>query len=163
MAPRPEGEIWNYQQQHLGFNYRISDLHCALGLSQLSRIDAFIERRHEIADRYFTRFADLPITSPWQHPDTWSSYHLFTIRVQPEICGKTQREVYDAMIAERILVNLHYIPVHRQPYYEKLGFKENDCPEAEKYHRECITLPMFPKLTDSEQDKVMDTLAGILA
>jgi len=162
MAPRPADEIWNYQQIHLGYNYRITDIQAALGHSQMARLDAFVARRHEIAERYDAAFADLSITIPWQYPDTWSSYHLYPIRVRQTDCGKTQRQVYDAFMDAGINVNLHYIPVYRQPYYEAMGFKAGYCPEAERYHKEALSLPMFPTLTETEQKMVINTLRNAL-
>ncbi|MBI5329739.1 MAG: UDP-4-amino-4,6-dideoxy-N-acetyl-beta-L-altrosamine transaminase [Betaproteobacteria bacterium] len=158
MQPRPADEIWNYQQIRLGYNYRITDIQAALGFSQMTRLDTFVARRHEIAERYDSALAKLPITAPWQHPDAWSSYHLYPIRVRQADCGKTQRQVYDAFMAAGINVNLHYIPVYRQPYYEAMGFKAGYCPEAEQYHKEAISLPMFPTLTETEQETVIDIL-----
>ena len=162
MQPRPADEIWNYQQIRLGYNYRITDIQAALGLSQMARLDAFVAKRHDIAERYDAAFADLPITIPWQHPDTWSSYHLYPIRVRQADCGKTQREVYDAFMEAGINVNLHYIPVYRQPYYEAMGFPAGYCPEAERYHKEALSLPMFPTLTEVEQEMVINTLRNAL-
>jgi UDP-4-amino-4,6-dideoxy-N-acetyl-beta-L-altrosamine transaminase len=163
MQSRPDDEIWNYQQIRLGCNYRMTDLQAALGLSQLARLNDFVVKRHRIAERYDAAFSRLPVTRPWQHPDTWSSYHLYPIRVRQSDCGKTQRQIYDAFMAAGFNVNLHYIPVYRQPYYERLGFRAGYCPAAEQYHKETISLPMFPTLTDQEQDLVIDTLTQALA
>lgn len=162
MQSRPSDEIWNYQQVGLGFNYRITELQAALGLSQLSRLKEFVKRRHEIAERYDQVFADFPIISPWQHPDIWSSYHLYPIRIRPSVSGVTQRHVYDAFFKAGIGVNLHYIPVYRQPYYEAMGFNAGYCTEAELYHKEVISLPIFPSLTIAQQDHVIDSLAQAL-
>lgn len=162
MRLRSSDEIWNYQQISLGFNYRITELQAALGLSQLSRLDEFVKRRHEIAKRYDQVFAELPIIPPWQHPDTWSSYHLYPIRIRESLSGNTQRQVYDAFFKAGIGVNLHYIPVYRQPYYEAMGFQAGYCPEAELYHKEVISLPMFPALTAEQQECVIACLVRIL-
>lgn len=158
MQARPENEIWNYQQIELGFNYRMTDIQAALGLSQLSRLDDYVARRHEIAKRYDAELAHLPITTPWQSPQTYSSYHLYPIRINKAQAKKTQRQLYDALWESGIAANLHYIPVHRQPYYENLGFKEGDFPEAEQFHREVISLPMYPALTDEQQAHVIEAL-----
>jgi dTDP-4-amino-4,6-dideoxygalactose transaminase len=158
MHPRPNGEIWNYQQIDLGYNYRLTDIQAALGLSQLQRLTEFVRLRHEIARRYDEDFLKLPVTIPWQHPDTYSSYHLYVIRIQREACGRTQRQVYDALTAAGIQANLHYIPVHRQPYYEALGFVEGHCPEAELYHRESISIPMFPTLREEDRRHIVTSL-----
>lgn len=158
MHPRPEGEIWNYQQIDLGYNYRLTDIQAALGHSQLRRLDAFVDRRHEIARFYDAELAGLPVIAPWQHPDTRSSYHLYVVRIRKELCGRTQRQVYDALTADGIQANLHYIPVHRQPYYESLGFREGHCPEAELYHREAVSIPMYPTLAKQQMDHVVASL-----
>lgn len=163
MHYRPQEEIWNYQQIDLGFNYRMTDIQAALGLSQMTRLDEFVTQRHRIAERYDAAFANLPIITPWQHPDTWSSYHLYPIRVLPADCGKTQRQVYDAFLESSIWVNIHYIPVYRQPYYEAMGFQAGHCPEAEQYHKEVISLPIFPTLTEANQERVIAVLAEALA
>jgi UDP-4-amino-4,6-dideoxy-N-acetyl-beta-L-altrosamine transaminase len=158
MSPRPENEIWNYQQIDLGFNYRITDIQAALGLNQLKRLNEFVVKRHEIADIYDVALAELPVITPWQHPDTWSSYHLYPIRVRQAECGKTQRQIYEQLRRSGIIANLHYIPVYRQPYYEKMGFPPGYCPEAEAYHKETISLPMYPMLSLIDQEKVIAVL-----
>ena len=163
MQPRPAGEIWNYQQIELGFNYRMTDIQAALGLSQIIRLNSFVERRHRIAERYDNELAELPIKSPWQNPDSYSAYHLYPIRIKVNECRKTQRQIYDVMQLSGINVNLHYIPVYRQPYYEVMGFKAGYCPEAEQYHQEVLSIPMYPTLTDAEQTKVIQVLHEALA
>ena len=150
MQRRPDEEIWNYQQIDLGFNYRMTDLQAALGVSQLDRLDGYIKRRHEIAHAYNEAFTDLPVITPWQHPDCYSSYHLYPVRIREGLCGRTQRQVYDQLDLSGIGVNLHYIPVYRQPYYEAMGFDEGHCPVAECYHRETLSLPMFPTLPEAQ-------------
>jgi UDP-4-amino-4,6-dideoxy-N-acetyl-beta-L-altrosamine transaminase len=115
MQPRPETEIWNYQQVKLGFNYRLTDIQAALGISQLKRLDEFVSKRHEIANIYNKELNDFPIKIPWQHPDTYSSYHLYPILINYEEAGISQRNAYDAMQSAGINVNLHYIPVYRHP------------------------------------------------
>lgn len=162
MLPRPSNEIWNYQQMHLGFNYRMTELQAALGLSQFGRLDSFVERRHQIAKRYDKEFSSLPIASPWQHLDSYSSYHLYPIRIKLETSLTNQRKVYDVFQAAAINVNLHYIPVYRQPYYEAMGFIMGYCPEAEQYYKEALSIPMYPTLTDAEQDKVIRVLHATL-
>ena len=124
------------------------------------RLDEFVQKRHYIAERYNEALADLAITIPWQHPDAWSSYHLYPIRVRQDECGKTQRQVYDAFKDAGINVNLHYIPVYRQPYYEDMAFKTGYCPEAEKYYKEAISLPMFPSLSNEQQTYVIEVLCN---
>lgn len=158
MDARPATEIWNYQQIGLGFNYRMTDIQAALGLSQMKRLDEFIASRHKIAKRYDETLASLPIQAPWQHSDAYSSYHLYPIRVNANKSHKTQRDIYDALQGDGINVNLHYIPVYRQPYYEKIGFVRGYCPEAEKYFSEVISLPIYPTLNIEQQDRVIGSL-----
>jgi UDP-4-amino-4,6-dideoxy-N-acetyl-beta-L-altrosamine transaminase len=162
MAPRSIEEIWNYQQVALGYNYRLTDIHAALGLSQMARIDEFVSRRREIAKRYDELFDELPIVCPWQHPKTQSSYHLYPIRVPSKDGGVAQREIYDALRAAGIGVNLHYIPVYLQPYYEALGFSLGYCPEAERYFRETLSIPIFPGLTAEDQDHIVSSIRNAL-
>jgi UDP-4-amino-4,6-dideoxy-N-acetyl-beta-L-altrosamine transaminase len=154
---------WYYQQVELGFNYRMTDLQAALGVSQMTRLENYVSRRHEIAARYDKILAELPLTLPWQHPDCYSAYHLYVIRLQLEELGKvTHRQVFETMRENDIMVNLHYIPVHTQPYYQRMGFNLGDFPEAERYYREAISIPMHPSLTDDEQDFVILTLKAAL-
>jgi dTDP-4-amino-4,6-dideoxygalactose transaminase len=161
MNPRPFEEIWNYQQIDLGFNYRMTDIQAALGLSQMKRLDEFVAQRNAIANRYEKLLADLPIITPWQHPDSYSAFHLYVIRLNVAATIKRQREVFEVLRAAGILVNLHYIPVYRQPYYENLGFKAGYCPEAERYYAEAISLPMYPGLTKAQQDKVIEEIRKV--
>lgn len=163
MQARPVNEIWNYQQISLGFNYRMTDIQAALGLSQMTRLDEFINRRQRIAKRYDEELAGLPLHTPWQHPDSYSSYHLYLIRLKLGEIEKTQRQVYDALQVAGINVNLHYIPVYRQPYYEAMGFKAGYCPEGEQYHKEALSIPMYPGLTDLEQNKVIRVIYNLLS
>ena len=163
MQPRSDNEIWNYQQIELGFNYRMTDIQAALGLSQMQRLGEFVQRRHEIATRYDDVLKTLPVITPWQAPEIYSSYHLYPIRIRQEECNKTQRQVYDALWQNDVAPNLHYIPVHRQPYYEKLGFKAGDFPEAEQFHREVISIPMYPTLEPNQQAAVIAVLAKALS
>lgn len=155
MQARPAQEIWNYQQVDLGFNYRMTDIQAALGLSQMRRLDEFVTRRHALAKRYDQLLAALPVVTPWQHTDSYSGYHLYVIRLKLDEISKSQREVYAALHAAGILVNLHYIPVYRQPYYEQMGFKAGYCTQAEKYYSEVISIPLYSGLTDSQQDRVV--------
>lgn len=155
MQPRPVQEIWNYQQVDLGFNYRMTELQAALGLSQMQRLDAFVTQRHVIAKRYDQLLSDLPLLTPWQHADSYSGYHLYVIRFKLDEINKTQRQVYGALHAAEILVNLHYIPVYRQPYYEQMGFSVGHCPQAEHYYSEAISIPLYPGLTEAQQDQVV--------
>jgi UDP-4-amino-4,6-dideoxy-N-acetyl-beta-L-altrosamine transaminase len=158
MKSQPSNEIWNYQQIELGFNYRMNDVQAALGLSQLKNLHKFIQRRQDIAKYYDTELKNLPITTPWQLPETFSSYHLYPIRIEEGINKKTQREVFNFLWQKGVAVNLHYIPVHRQPYYESLGFKKGKFPEAEKFHREAISIPIFTLLTENQQNFIISAL-----
>jgi len=157
MTHAPEGP-WYYQQIELGFNYRMTDIQAALGLSQMRRLDEFVAKRHAIAKRYEQLLADLPVITPWQNADSYSGLHLYVIRLRLAEIGKTHRQVFEALRAAGIGVNLHYIPVYRQPYYEDMGFKAGLCPEAERYYLEAISLPMYPNLTEAQQDKVIESL-----
>jgi UDP-4-amino-4,6-dideoxy-N-acetyl-beta-L-altrosamine transaminase len=158
MQARPPQEIWNYQQIDLGFNYRMTDIQAALGVSQMKRLDEFVTKRHAIAQRYDELLSELPVLTPYQHVDSYSGYHLYVIRLKLAEINKTQRQVYNALHASGILVNLHYIPVYRQPYYEKIGFTAGYCPQAEQYYAEAISIPLYPGLTESQQDHVVDAI-----
>ena len=153
---------WYYQQVTLGFNYRMTELQAALGISQMERLDDFIAKRHLLAKRYNELLQDLPLTLPWQHPDSYSGLHLYVIRLQLNRIDKTHRQVFEALREQGIGVNLHYIPVHTQPYYQQMGFEAGDYPQAEQYYREAISLPMFQGLTEVQQDQVVLTLKKIL-
>lgn len=154
---------WYYQQVDLGFNYRMTELQAALGVSQLERLDEYVARRHLLAQRYDERLAELPLVRPWQHPDSYSGLHLYVIRLQLAGLQKTHREVFEMLREQGIGVNLHYIPVHTQPFYQRLGFKQGDFPHAEAYYTEAISLPMFQRMTDEQQDQVVATLYQVLA
>lgn len=157
MTQEPDGP-WYYQQIDLGFNYRITELQAALGVSQLERLDEYVSRRHELAARYEELLSGLPVTVPWQHADSYSGYHLYVIRLQLDKLTASHRQVFESMREQGIGVNLHYIPVHTQPYYQRMGFQVGDYPEAERYYREAISLPMFQTMTDTQQDEVVAAL-----
>ncbi|MDO8861652.1 UDP-4-amino-4,6-dideoxy-N-acetyl-beta-L-altrosamine transaminase [Haliea sp. E1-2-M8] len=161
MTHEPDGP-WYYQQVDLGFNYRMTELQAALGVSQMDRLDAFVARRHELAQRYDQLLTGLPISTPWQHPDSYSGMHLYVIRLQLDKIDRTHRQVFECLREQGIGVNLHYIPVHTQPYYQAMGFSAEDFPEAMGYYREAISLPMFQGLTNVQQDKVIEALKSSL-
>jgi UDP-4-amino-4,6-dideoxy-N-acetyl-beta-L-altrosamine transaminase len=158
LMSQPLDGPWSYQQVALGFNYRMTDIQAALGVSQMTRLAQYVERRHEIADRYKKLLGNLPLTLPFQHADGYSAYHLYVIRLQLEKIQRSHLQVFEALRAKDIIVNLHYIPVHTQPYYQKMGFSVGDYPQAEQYYREAISIPMHPMLTDSELQFVADSL-----
>ncbi|MGH8329302.1 MAG: DegT/DnrJ/EryC1/StrS family aminotransferase, partial [Pseudomonas fluorescens] len=153
---------WYYQQVELGFNYRITDLQAALGLSQLNKLDDFIERRRELAARYDRLLAYLPLTLPSPQPEAGSAWHLYVVRLQTDRINLSHRQVFEGLRAAGIGVNLHYIPLHLQPYYRDLGFSEGDFPQAERYYAEAISLPMFPLLSDEQQDFVVEQLRRLV-
>lgn len=157
MTHDPDGP-WYYQQIDLGFNYRMTELQAALGLSQMNRLAAYVEQRHRIARRYDAALATLPVVTPWSHPDCHSALHLYVIRLRLDHINKTHREVFESMRTRGIGVNLHYIPVHTQPYYQDKGFREGAFPEAERYYAEAVSLPIYPTLTEDEQDEVITVL-----
>lgn len=161
MTQEAEGP-WYYQQIDLGFNYRMTELQAALGASQMARLDDYVTRRHALAHRYDVLLDTLPVVKPWQHPDSYSGLHLYAIRLRLERIGRTHREVFESLREHGIGVNLHYIPVHTQPYYRHMGFKPGDFPEAERYYAEAISLPMYPTMSDAQQDEVVLALRKLL-
>jgi UDP-4-amino-4,6-dideoxy-N-acetyl-beta-L-altrosamine transaminase len=161
MTHAPDGP-WYYEQRELGYNYRMTDVHAAIGLSQLARIDEFVARRHAIAARYDEALRDLPLTRPWQHPETFSAFHLYIVRLRRDATRKTHAEVFAALLAAGIEVGMHYIPVYRQPFHARPGIDRGDFPEAEGYYAEAMSLPMFSALAHDRQTRVIETLAAIL-
>jgi UDP-4-amino-4,6-dideoxy-N-acetyl-beta-L-altrosamine transaminase len=153
---------WYYQEIELGFNYRMTDIQAALGLSQLKSLAEFVVRRHQLVGRYNQALTSLPLILPYQHPDAYSAFHLYVIRLKLNAMIKNRRQVFEELRASGIGVNVHYIPVHMQPYYRTLGFNPGDFPEAENYYENAISLPMFPGLSEKGQDYVIDTLRDIL-
>ena len=154
----PSHGPWYYQQIELGFNYRITDLQAALGLSQLNKLNAFIERRRELAARYERLLAYLPLTLPSPQPEAESAWHLYVVRLQLDRINLSHRQVFEGLRAAGVGVNVHYIPLHLQPYYRDLGFAEGDFPQAERYYAEAISLPLYPLLSDEQQDYVVEQL-----
>lgn len=158
MDGTPDGP-WYYEQQRLGFNFRMTDLQAALGLSQLKRLDDMHARRAARAERYDVLLAELPVKRPARLPDRVSAWHLYAIELD---AGHDRRAVFDALRAADIGVNVHYIPIHTQPHYRRLGFKRGDFPAAEAYYARAISLPLFPEMTDAEQDRVVAVLRAAL-
>jgi UDP-4-amino-4,6-dideoxy-N-acetyl-beta-L-altrosamine transaminase len=162
LMARPMEGPWYYEQVALGFNYRMTDIQAALGVSQMARLSHYVEKRHDIARRYHELLSDLPLTLPWQHPDSYSAFHLYVIRLNLAKIGRSHLEVFEGLRAKEIIVNLHYIPVHTQPYYERMGFRAGTYPEAERYYREAISIPMHPSLKESELQFVAASLRELL-
>ncbi|HQR87067.1 MAG TPA: UDP-4-amino-4,6-dideoxy-N-acetyl-beta-L-altrosamine transaminase [Limnohabitans sp.] len=154
----PSDGPWYYEQTTLGFNYRMTELQAALGVSQMQRLDSFVAQRHALAKRYDELLSKLPLVTPWQHPDSYSGLHLYVIRLRLKQIHKTHRQVFEGLRAQGIGVNLHYIPVHTQPYYEKMGHDRSALTQAEQYYAEAISLPMFQDLTHAQQDQVVAAL-----
>lgn len=161
MTHAPDGP-WYYQQLDLGFNYRMTDLQGALGLSQMRRLEEFVAHRALIARRYDEMLSGLPLTTPFQGGDTSSAWHLYVIRLCLDRCKMAHADTFRALRAAGIGVNLHYIPVYLQPYYRNLGFEVGHCPEAERYYGEAISLPMFAAFTEDQQATVVRTLESVL-
>ncbi len=151
---------WYYQQIELGYNYRLTDIQAALGLSQLARLDAYVAARQRLAARCDALLADLPLTLPWRHPEAFSAFHLYVVQLEDADC---RRAVFEHMRAAGVGVNVHYIPVHLQPDYRRLGFGPGDCPVAEDYYSRAISLPLYPTLSEAEQDAVVAALRVALA
>ena len=161
MTKESEGD-WYYQQVELGFNYRMTELQAALGVSQMQRLDEFITKRHKLQERYDLLLEDLPIIKPYQDKDGYSALHLYPIKIQIDKVKNTKKEIFDALRNNNIGVNVHYIPVHTQPYYGNMGFKKGDYPNAENYYENTISIPIFQGLTIEMQDKVVNILKKVL-
>lgn len=162
LMTEPMHGSWYYQQVDLGFNYRMTDIQAALGVNQIQRLRDYIQQRHLLATRYHQLLAHLPLQLPQVHDDCTSAFHLYVIRLQLGQTSITHQQLFEGMRAAGILVNLHYIPVHTQPYYQKMGFNWGDFPQAEQYYREAISLPLFPTLTEEQQGKVIACLTDLL-
>lgn len=159
MSKEPDG-AWYYEQTDLGFNYRITDIQAALGHSQMRRLSGFVVRRKEIAHRYNEELRSLPVVTPFQAENASSAWHLYVVLLNQ--AAKSRSEVFQSLRDKGIGVNVHYFPVHLQPYYRALGFSEGNFPEAEKYYKSVISLPMFPAMTEAEQEYVISNLAEVL-
>lgn len=155
---------WVYEQQMLGFNYRMTDIAAALGASQMKRLGDFVARRTTLADRYDALLGNLPVGRPPRHTDRNSAWHLYAINLKAgDDSGTLRARVFERMRAAGIGVNVHYIPVHFQPYYQALGFRRGNFPNAERFYAGALTLPIFPDLSQEDQDKVVATLNEALA
>lgn len=162
MEEEPHGP-WYYEQQTLGYNYRMTDMQAALGVSQMKHLDAWVARRQVLADRYDQLLRDLPVIAPVRMADRYSALHLYVIQVDPGKTAKSRREVFESLRAAGVGVNVHYIPVHLQPYYKRLGFTAGQYPRSEAYYARAISLPMFPKMTEQQQDTVVSALKQALS
>lgn len=162
MLCKTDEGAWNYEQLELGFNYRMTDVHAALGLSQLTRLKSYVERRNLLAQRYDRLLAEFPVQRMTVTEKNRSAYHLYVIRVDAATAGKSRREVFDALRQRGIGVNVHYMPIHLQPYYRQLGFGPGMFPESEKHGAEVLTLPLYPELSEAQQDQVVAALREVL-
>ncbi|WP_455655400.1 UDP-4-amino-4,6-dideoxy-N-acetyl-beta-L-altrosamine transaminase [Phascolarctobacterium sp.] len=163
MMTRTSDGPWYYQQIELGFNYRMTDMQAALGYSQMQKVDEFVSRRRYLAKRYDELLKNISnIRLPYQSEDTDSSWHLYVVRVDFSKINKTKQQIFAEMKDRGICLNLHYIPVHTQPYYQKQGFKDGDFPNSEKYYEEAFTLPLYYSLTDEQQDYIVKGLVEVL-
>jgi UDP-4-amino-4,6-dideoxy-N-acetyl-beta-L-altrosamine transaminase len=160
---RDQGDPWYYEQLDLGYNYRMTDVQAALGLSQIERLDQFVERRNVLAKRYDQLLVGLPLQLPMVQSENKSAFHLYVVRRLPGVVRTTHRELFDSLRTQGFGVNLHYMPVHLQPYYRKLGFGPGFCPESERHGQEAVSLPLYPVLTEVEQDRVVAALAKAFA
>jgi UDP-4-amino-4,6-dideoxy-N-acetyl-beta-L-altrosamine transaminase len=158
----PSPPAWHYEQLDLGFNYRITDIQAALGSSQVARLADYVSRRNELARRYDRLLAGLPLQLPVVRPENLSAFHLYVVRLQPHRNTRSHREVFDGLRQRGIGVNLHYMPVHLQPYYRQLGFSAGQFPEAEAHGAQAITLPLYPTLTEAQQDEVVRCLEQVI-
>jgi dTDP-4-amino-4,6-dideoxygalactose transaminase len=153
----PDGP-WFYQQIELGFNYRMTDIQAALGLSQMQRLDEFVSKRESIASRYDEMLRDLWVKIPFRDPDANSAWHLYIVRLNSEVVKLSQRDVFERLRSFGILVNLHYIPIYRHPFYESMGYLVSDFPNAEKYYSEAMSLPIYPFLSSEQQNLVVSRM-----
>lgn len=154
---------WCYEQQTLGFNYRLSDIQCALGMSQLARLNEFVEKRRELAGVYQEQLAVMPLKTPTELEGVRSSWHLYTVQIDENKTALSRRGVFDTLRQSGIGVNVHYIPVHTQPYYRDMGFRKGMYPEAERYYKNAISLPLFPTMTAVQQYEVVEALQRVLS
>ena len=161
MENEPDGP-WYYEQIDLGYNYRMTELQASLGLSQMNRLEQFIEKRHEVAKIYNDKLSELPIKLPFQEEFSYSAWHLYIIRLKTGATKSNHLETFNKLRAADIGVNLHYMPIYLQPYYKKMGFKPGLCPEAENYYSQAISIPMYSRMRKEDIYKVCDVLREIL-
>ncbi|OPH54554.1 UDP-4-amino-4,6-dideoxy-N-acetyl-beta-L-altrosamine transaminase [Paenibacillus ferrarius] len=154
---------WYYEMHTLGYNYRMTDLQASLGLSQLNKLEMFLVRRREIAQLYNEAFEVMAgVDTPFQQPDAVSAWHLYILKLDPTQLRGSRKEIFEALRAENIGVNVHYIPVYLQPYYQELGYKRGSCPNAEDVYEQLITLPLYPKMTYSDVNDVIVAVDRVL-
>ncbi|WP_172196397.1 UDP-4-amino-4,6-dideoxy-N-acetyl-beta-L-altrosamine transaminase [Saccharibacillus qingshengii] len=154
---------WYYEMHSLGYNYRMTDLQAALGASQMNKLDSFVKRRREIAEQYNKELAGIEgLILPFQHKDSHSSWHIYVTRWLPEVLNGTRKEFFEALRSLNIGVNVHYIPVYLQPYYQKLGYESGLCPNAESYYKTAITLPLYPRMTDQDVKDVISAVRKVI-
>lgn len=153
---------WYYEQVDLGFNYRMTEMQAALGVSQISRLKDFVAKRNELAEVYDKSLIDLPLSTPFQIDDSYSGRHLYVIRLKLDKISLSHKEVFEQLRDNGVGVNLHYIPVHTQPYYKELGFKQGQFPIAEGYYRDAISIPLFHVMTNDQQNEVIKVLSNVL-
>ena len=161
MTRDPDGD-WYYQQVGLGFNYRMTELQAALGISQMQRLDEFVAKRHILQERYDLLLSDLPIIKPYQDKDNYSALHLYPIQIDLNKVSKNRKQIFNVLRENGIGVNVHYIPIHTQPYYLQFGFIEGDFPNSESYYNRTISIPLFHTMTVEQQDEVLDVLKRVL-
>jgi UDP-4-amino-4,6-dideoxy-N-acetyl-beta-L-altrosamine transaminase len=153
---------WYYQQVELGLNYRMTEMQAALGVSQMSRLTTFVDRRNELAERYDDLLKGLPLKTPFRRDDTRSAFHLYVIQLKLDEITKTHLDVFNALREAGLGVNLHYIPIHTQPYYRNLGFRDGQFPAAEDYYSRSISIPLYHGMTEAQQDEVVQILRDVL-
>jgi UDP-4-amino-4,6-dideoxy-N-acetyl-beta-L-altrosamine transaminase len=163
LEERPQTEIWNYQQKELGFNYRMTELQAALGLSQMGRLDAFVARRRLLAKRYDEKLSEMELVTPLQITEGLSSYHLYPIVLKSFKNNLDQKYVYKTLLEHGVGVNIHYIPVYLQPYYQRMGFKSGHCTNAENYFTRCLSIPLYAGITIKQQNKVCKELQAAIS
>jgi UDP-4-amino-4,6-dideoxy-N-acetyl-beta-L-altrosamine transaminase len=161
MTKEPDGD-WYYQQINLGFNYRMNELQAALGLNQMQRLDEFVSKRHNLQERYDSFLGYFPLKMPYQDKDSYSSLHLYPIQIDLNRVSKDRNEIYNELRNKGVGVNVHYIPIHTQPYFSKFGFKEGDFPNSENYYQNAISLPLFHHMTIKQQDFIISAIDKIL-